>query len=71
MNSQQTNCPSALFYLDVLAKFTIKDGFLALESYRELLLEDLDRKISRTGPLGNRNHNVDFTKLLLPCVGKS
>lgn len=71
MDLQQTDCPGALLHLDVLAKLAIQNGILALESYRELLLEDLDGEVSRTGPLGNRDHDVNFTKLLLPSVGES
>ena len=66
----QTNCPSAFLHLDLLAKFAIEDGFLALKTHEELFLGESDVKISRAGPLGNRDHDIEFTKLLLPSVGE-
>ena len=69
-NSLQTKRPGALLHLDVLAKFALKDRFLALETHRELLLEDLDDKIFRTSSLWDANCDVDLTKLLFPCEGE-
>lgn len=71
MGTLQTDGPGALLHLDILAKFAFKDGFLSLETYRELLLEDLDDEVFRTGSLGNGDNDLDFTELLLPCVGES
>jgi len=66
-----TNCPGTVLNLYLFAELAVKKRFLALETHRELLLEDLDVQISRAGSLGNRNYDVNFAKLLFPCVGKS
>lgn len=55
MDWLQTECPGAFLHFDLLAKFAIEDGILALETYRKLLLEDLDDQVSSAGTLGNRD----------------
>ena len=69
-DSIPTDRPGALLHLDFLAEFAIKDGLLALETHQEFFLEDLDVQISRAGPFGNRDYDVDFTQFLFPCVGE-
>ena len=66
-----TNCPGTVLDLYLFAELAVKEGFLALETHRELLLEDLDVQVSRAGSLRDRNYDVNFAELLFPCVGKS
>jgi hypothetical protein len=66
-----TDGPSALLDFDIFAKLAAHDRQLPLETDAKHVSLDDYIQVATASALGYRDHNIQFSDLLLPGVGES